>query len=744
MLLSLIFLGFVTSSTPNDSLPEVKALGHCLERLTQLTLLDLQTRLGAAWFIPEFSVKGESVAVAGSRPGEVRFLLDGVPLWDPQTGENTVWLPKSLPEEASLRNEEASLAPVVALASRKILEGWHAQLEYTSPFFLSQEQPAGHAEVFLNVPVGSKLSLSFDGAAGMWNERPEANLELPHRGVAVYTGVASATLVPSEGMLARARVIRCQTQRDRFSSEWAFNPASAPSSFARVNLVILNYLYRTEILDLEMVLSGYNSFLAEGGRKEGNLSLFRPFDEQDSVESGATLDTRNPFGVKGLFYSEGLHPRFIARNSTADRARIAAGVFAGDINEIRVRFGYTTFNLIGDISRYTGTEKHAENYQETPSLAELYLGDRIHLDRFWIEPGVGMLYLGIEKPDTSEVETEISEYTISLAPRIEARAYLGGVQIRAGTDMPAAIPPFAVFFDTKDKAPLVDSLILIPKIDPTPERAWRAWFEVQKGWGKSWTTGISFYSSLGYRLLAGGLNPTEELGGTIQTAGVFLDGRALSLGVMPWFEYSSEWLAIRAAYRFASAKSTTSGPIRDYERLWAGDSLTTRMQRMPLDSRHKITLEANLSTPEEMHFLLRDWVLEPGLAFTSGFPGEEGEEGGDGEIPWWAWCEVAAGRVIAIGGFEAELKVELLNPFNWKDPVFGELPAPSLPTEEEFPDRVVLGDEDYHPSRDANHDGVVTAAEEVAAYQRARAFYDAYTPSPLSARSLEFKISVRF
>ncbi|MBA7657513.1 hypothetical protein ES703_65451 [subsurface metagenome] len=744
MLLSLIFLGFVTSSTPNDSLPEVKALDHCLERLTQLTLLDLQTRLRAAWFIPEFSVKRESLAVAGSRPGEVRFLLDGVPLWDPQTGENTVWLPKTLPEEASLRNEEASLAPVVAIASRKILEGWHAQLEYTSPFFLSQEQPEGHAEVFLNVPVGSKLSLSFDGAAGLWNERPEANLELPHRGLAAYTGVASATLVPSEGMLARARVIRCQIQRDRFSSEWAFNPASAPSSFARVNLVILNYLYRTEILDLEMALSGYSSFLWKGSRKEGELALFRPFDEQDSAESAAALDTRNPFGVKGIFYSQGFYPGLIARNSTANRARAAVGIFAGEMNEIRARFSYTSLNLISDITKWDGAEERTANFQETPHLAGLYLGDRIHLDRFWIEPGLGFAYLGIEKPDTSEVETEISEYTISLAPRIETRAYLGGVQIRAGTDMPAAIPPFAVFFDTKDETPLADSLILIPKIDPTPERAWRAWFEVQKGWGKRWTTGISFYSSLGYRLLAGGLNPTEEPTAATPAAGVFLEGKSFSLGLGPWLEYRSEWLGIRAAYRFASAKSTTLGPIGDYERLLAGDSPSDEMQRMPLDSRHKFTLQANLATSEGAHFLLRDWFLGPGFALASGFPGEEGEEGGEGDIPWWAWCEVAAGRVISIGGLEAEIKIELLNPFNWKDPVFGELPAPSLPTEEEFPDRVVLGDEDYHPSRDANHDGVVTAAEEVAAYQRARAFYDAYTPSPLSARSLEFKISVRF
>lgn len=734
-----VFLGLVLFSQSEESAFEYK-VDLFSEHLLRLVSIDPEERLRAAWFIPPASVKGETLAVAGGRPDEVRFLLDGVPLWDPQTGEHTVWLPPSLLEEAGLRNEEASLTPLVALSSRVNLDGWHAQLKGTDPFFLPDGRDGG-AEVFLNVPLGSKLSASFDGAAGLWNERPETNLELPHRGLAAYTGVASATLIPSDGMLVRARLLLSQQQRDRFLPSWAFNSASAPSTLTAVQLVIFNYRYQTEILDLEMSLSGYSSFLWKGSRKEGELALFRPFDEQDSAESAAALDIRNPFGVKGIFYSQGFYPRLIARNSTANRARAAVGIFAGEMNEIRAHFSYTSLNLISDITKWDGAEERTATFQETPHLAGLYLGDRIHLDRFWIEPGLGFAYLGIEKPDTSQGGVEIPEYTISLAPRIEARAYLGGVQIRAGTDMPAAIPPFAVFFDTKDETPLADSLILIPEQDPAPERAWRSWIEVQKEWGERWSTGISFYSSLGYKILSGGLNPTGEPADTIPTAGVFLEGKSFSLGLGPWLEYRSEWLDIKAAYRFASAKSTTLGPAGDYERLLAGDSPSDEMQRMPLDARHKFTLETSLSTPEGTRFLLRDWFLEPGFALASGFPGEEGE---DGDIPWWAWCEVRAGRVISIGGLEAEVRVELLNPFNWKEPVFGELPAPLLPSEEEFPDRVVLGDEDYHPSRDANHDGVVTAAEEVEAYRRAREFYDAYTPSPLPARSLEFEVSLRF
>jgi len=735
-----VFLGLVLFSQSEESVFEYK-VDLFSEHLLRLVSIDPEERLRAAWFIPGFSVKRESLAVAGSRPGEVRVLLDGVPLWDPQTGEHTVRLPPSLLEEAGLRNEEASLTPLVALSSRTALEGWDAELRGSSSFFLSGEEPEGRADVFLNVPLGSKLGLSFDGAAGVWNERPEANLELPHRGLAAYTGVASATLIPSDGMLVRARLLLSQEQRDYFSPSWAFNSASAPSTLTAVQLVIFNYRYQTEILDLEMSLSGYSSFLWKGSRKEGELALFRPFDEQDSAESAAALDIRNPFGVKGIFYSQGFYPGLIARNSTANRARAAVGIFAGEMNEIRARFSYTSLNLISDITKWDGPKERTANYQETPRLAGLYLGDRIHLDLFWVEPGLGFTYLEIEKPDTSEVGFEIPEYTISLAPRIEARAYLGGVQIRAGTDMPAAIPPFAVFFDTKDETHIVDSLILIPKIDPTPERAWRSWIEVQKEWRERWSTGISFHSSLGYRVLSGGLNPNAEPADTVQTAGVFLEGKSFSLGLGPWLEYRSEWLGIRAAYRFASAKSTTLGPTGDYERLLAGDSLSNQMQRLPLDSRHKFTLEANLSTPEETHFLLRDWFLEPGFALASGFPEEEGA---NSKTPWWAWCEVRAGRVISIGGLNAEVGVELLNPFNWKGPVFGELPAPVLPTEAEFPDRVVLGDEDYRPSRDANHDGYITAAEEVQAYRLAREFYDAYTPSPLSARSLDIRISLKF
>jgi hypothetical protein len=91
-------------------------------------------------------------------------------------------------------------------------------------------------------------------------------------------------------------------------------------------------------------------------------------------------------------------------------------------------------------------------------------------------------------------------------------------------------PAFSLFFDTRDEMPLTDSLIMIPEQDPAPERAWRSWIEVQKGWGKGWTTGISFHSSLGYKLLSGGLNPTGEPADTVQTAGVFLGGQKFQPG----------------------------------------------------------------------------------------------------------------------------------------------------------------------------------------------------------------------
>lgn len=734
-----VFLGLILFSQSEESAFTCRVNPYS-DRLSRLVSIDPEERLRAAWFIPEFAVKAETLALAAVRPGELNAYLDGVPLWDPQTGWLSVFLPPTLIQEASLSNQAPSLTPHVALSSREHLGAWRAQLKGESPFFLD-EYRQGQAEAFINIPLSGNFSVSLDGAAGVWDESPRTNLGLPHRGVTVYSGVASASLIPSEGMVVRARLLRSQEQRDLFLPAWAFNSTSAPSSFTRVDLVIFNYRYRTEELDLDMTLSGYSSFLALGGRKQGDLPLFRRFEEQDTSGSVAALDVQNPFGVGELFYSDGRHPQLLTRNSTANRACISAGVFAGEINEVRARLGYTTFNIIADIARYSESGELTSNLQETPRLAELYTGDRIHLNRFWIEPGVGLTYLEIEKPDTSGIELETVEHAISIGPRIEAHAYLKGISISAGSDMPAVVPGFSPFFDTKDESPLAGSLVLIPKQDPAPERAWRSWIEVQKEWGQNWITGISFYSSLGYRILSGGLNPTDTVTDTIPTAGVFLEGESFGLGLRPWVEYRSDWLGIKAAYRFASGKATTAGPIEDYERLLAGDSLSNQMQRLPLDSRHKLTLEAGVSTPKRIHFLLRDWFLQPSVALTSGFPAEEGEEG---KLPWWAWCEMAAGRVISIGGFEAEIRVELSNPFGWKEPLFGELPVPSLPTEEDFPERVVLGDEDYHPSRDANHDGIITATEEVAAYQRARAFYDAYTPSPLPARSIELKVSVKF
>jgi len=740
MSLPLIFLGLLLFAQYEEQVINHRATHPYSSHLIRLVSLDPQTRLRAAWFIPEFAVKAETLAVAGSRHDDLCFSLDNVPLQDPQTGKLSVLPPATLVQAGDLSFNGLSLAPTAALSSRGAIDGRHAQLGGVYPF-LFYAGGEGRAETFINIPLGNKFSVSLDGAAFLHRQRPQADLLLPHSEVAAYTGAASATLRPSDGMLVQAVLMRSQEQRDHFSPQWTFNPASAPSTLTAVDLIIFNYRYRTDALDLSMTLSGYGSFLWEGSRKQGKLTLFKRFDEQDAAEHAAGMDVSNPFGVRGLFYSEGFSPSLTARNSTANRPNPQAGVFAGKMHETQTRLIYTTCNLIADISKWDAAVERTAIYQKTPRLAELYAGDRIHLDRFWVEPGLGLTYLEIEKPDTSGVEVEITENKISLAPHIEARAYLKETLIRAGMDMPAVIPAFSTFFDTKNESPLADSVVMIPRQDPAPERAWVTWLDVGKGWGKRWSAGLSLHSIVAYRLLSGGLNPTDTIADTIQTAGVFQEGQGLSFSISPRVEYHSDWLSARAAYRFSSGKANTSGAAGDYEGLLAGQTLPDQAQRLPLDSRHKFCLEGNVSAPADLSFMLREWFLQPGMALASGFPDEDGE---DTKLAWWAWCEIAAGRVISVGGFSAEIRLELLNPFNWKEPVFGEPAPPSLPTQDDFPDRVVLGDEDYRSSRDANHDGVITAAEEVDAYRRAREFYDAWTPSPLPARSLEFKVFLKF
>ncbi|MBN2378549.1 hypothetical protein JXM67_01940 [candidate division WOR-3 bacterium] len=730
MSLLLIFLGLGLVDTADDSLAQVSS--YASNWLPLLVSIDPLDRIRAAWFLPEFSVKFDTLTVAAGRPQDVRILFDDAPLWDPQTGENTVKLPQNLIADADLVITGSSLTPATALYSRR--EGLHAELSGTYPFFLDFENPEGHAEVMLNIPVAKVANLSLDGAAILKDNSLRTNLVLPYQGIAAATGGASVTLTPSDDMLVRIRYLYMSEQRDHFTPAWIFNPSSAPARLTETEFALFSYNYRTDALRLKIGFSGYTSFLLETDRKEGDLKLFSWFEEQDSALLRAARDVDNPFGVKGLFYSQGGYPFEIARNSSANRAFLTGMLNVGEINEIHFDANYTTYNIIADIT----TPEYYLNYQRTPNLTSVYAGDRLRLHGLWVEPGLGFLYLQTEeKTDTGG--SEITFNSIALQPRLEAGILLGETVIGAGTELVASLPGFEYFYDHWEEPSNPDTLVLTSDERPGFERSWRSWLEIEGTLNDNISLGLKGFAGFGYNLISSRLNPRDS-SDTVPSAGVFLDANETNFGLCPWFEYNASWIWVRAAYRFASGKGTSAGVLKDYEALLSGASVE-EAQRLPFDSRHKLVAESRFLTPATLPFWAREFFLEPRIALASGFPSEETDEGA---APWWAWCELAAGRTITIGGFQTEITAELLNPFGWTEPILGSVAEPALPTEEDFPEMVTLSDPDYHPSRDVNHDGYITAAEEVEAYARARAYYDEVTPSPLPGRSVELKLAVRF
>ncbi|MBD3285172.1 hypothetical protein GF359_02160 [candidate division WOR-3 bacterium] len=703
---------------------------------SSLVSIDPVQRIRAAWFIPDFFIKADTLSIWESRPYDVRYVLDNTPLWDPQTGEVTIMFPRTFIIDQELSAKGPGLVPVVTLHSRRRLKGWHGELTGTFPFFAPIADSSGYADLMLNVPLGKILNVSLDGAAIVDNQRPERSQHPPRQGLAAYTGVASLEVNPSDEMLIRLRYLRVVEQKDNYTPEWTFNPASTPAELTEADLLFFNYMYRTDVLDLEFGLSSYNSYLLSTGRDSGDLRLFRWFTEQPEDAEPAAKIANNPFGVKDMFYSSGRNPVSRARNSTVDRAFITVGISAGHVSELKAHLDYSTCNLITDISSWEGGDEYNVNYQETPRLANIYLGDRLKFVNFWIEPGLGAQYLeNFVKIDSLDTE----EYRPRLFPEpgIQARWQFYGFDLQGGTVLSAAVPPLHYFYDYADNTPIPDSLALISTEDASAEYSWQTWLDAEKDWGNNLYSGTDIFTGFGFKRLASRIIPDD----TTPSAGIFNTAEVFSFGISPWVAYYGDWFAFTAAYRYYSGKGTSGGVYKDYQTLLSGDSLTEGYKRLPYDSRHKLTVETEFRSPQITSFWLRDFYLEPRIAFASGFPDEQPE---DGFGPVWSWFEVTAGREINIGDFQAEITAEFLNPFGWSEPILGTVAEPGLPTEEDFPERITLSHPDYHPSRDANHDGCITAAEEVEAYARARAYYNEVTPSPLPARSIELKLAVRF
>lgn len=732
----ILSLWSMLSVEPADSVAP-KSYDPFSASLLGLVSLDPQERLRAAWLRSDFAVKGERFTIDGWRSEGLRYNLDGIPVWDMESGEAAMHLPGTLLAAASLENEPGDIRRVLELESRTYDSAWRAEASGLFPFFADSGH-CGEALVFFSIPLGRKLCVGFDGEVVKWAERPESFTSLSRRGIAGYTGVVSAALVPSPGMLVQAKLLRSTEQRDLSSPAWSFNLSSAPSSSTLVDLLLFNYRYRKGVLELDMTLSSYMSALYYGGRGEGELSPFKSFPYLDSLGETAELDVRNPFGVKGLFYSPGSCTQLAVRNTLADRAGLKANVSLGEVHELRGSLDFTGTSIYAEVVSFYNGQEHTSSMQQSPRLGKFYLSDRMQWERFCVEAGMGVLYLEGDAADSLTDELPVS---FALMPRVESHVLLEGFNIDALAELSAETPTLGLFYEGKDDAPWTDSLLIIPRINPSAERAFKLRFGANRWFGKHLLAGTEAFSALGYRLTEAGVNQSNDAADTIASAGVFMKGRSLAFGFMPWIAYRQSWLDVGFSYRFSCAQATTGGLDESYLALLEGDSAQDGMSRLPLDSRHKFVLRTRFQSPNEGSFLARGWFAAPSIALQSGF---SDERGADGKVPWWAWCEIGAGRVIKLGPVTTELKAELLNPFGWTGPVIGELPPSVIPGEDDFPARVYLGHADYRSSRDINHDGVITAAEEVETYRTALRFYDAWTASPLPARSLELKLTVRF
>lgn len=742
----LVFLGLLSQSPEEDTaLFQNTGLESVYnELLPYLVSADPLARIRAAWLLPDYVINGETIAPAGFRSEETRFMLEDVSLQDPQTLDITLFLPSFMIEKGTIERQSGSIAPAVNLFQRDAVDHrFHLNLKTTSPFFFPDAKN-GQADLSADVPLGNKLTLSLDGSLMRWQHRP-LYYQLQDSGIAAeirssmsaYTGAATATIAPSPGMRVRISLIRSLNQRDIFSTAWIFNPQSAPASYSLTDFLNFDYSYVKETFDLRMTLSRYSGYLWQGGREDGDLPLFVGFVPQDTASPHAALNTLNPFGVEGLFYSAGTNPRIIERSSVANTARVAASFFAGEMNELRGVLSFTGYDFISGSILVEESRVLTDNFQYTPRQGDFYLSDRLHFNNSWVEPGLGIIYLETERAD-SLVDDDTLDIKLSLMPRVVASTSLRGFDIQAGSDLAAGTLPFSYFLDNVSGTIRADTMLILPQTPPSAERSWRTWITTRGKITRNWCAGIDLSSNLTYNI------PTIELvssGDTLSSAaGIYLKAKGFSLTAMPWVGYDSRWFAFNLAYRYSSNKSTSQGILNDYERLLKGDSAYDVMNRTSLDSKHKIVLDTRLQTPGELPFLAREWFLLPRIALASGFPGEESS----GKSPWWAWLELTLGRTFTFGIFQPVLEATLLNPFGWTEPIIGTVAEPALPTEADYPDNVYLGESGYHSSRDSNHDGCITAGEEVSAYKKAIDFYSAWTLGPIPARNIEVKFTFRF
>ncbi|MEO0078226.1 MAG: TonB-dependent receptor, partial [candidate division WOR-3 bacterium] len=709
--------------------------------------------------------------VRGGRATEVDYLIDGVSVVDPLSGEFGIEPARGVADEvvfmpggfsAEYGRAMSGVVNLVTVNPRRSAgAGYRLKSEKPMPFYYD----FGYTDqgLHFHLPAGRQLGAFINLGTTSMDDWDPRLFRLPHKGRADYSVYGKTQWQPSGKVRLTGSATLFRTQFDRYHTRWRFRLNEYRSDLRHGQLLTLKTSYMPSSLScFGLALSRFSTDKTLGVREPGPVSLFSDFRFRDTNEyQRPVIDERNPWHVRWnrywYFYTAGNYDQYRHTRSEVTNATLSGSSQVTHHHQLSWGAVADFYDVASEWWRWIRSNSpFHDTYHFRPLGLSGYVQDKIEHEGLYAN--LGLRYDRLDPKATSPDTADLGELVRAqsrLSPRFGASFRITEwLFARANYGYYVQFPLLSQLYDNTVnpmyyRTSYRDSLLVVGNPHLKPERTQSYEVGLQ---GELWR-GFLLTANL-WRKDVYDLVGTHEVPRLPEKYVTYVNNDYARLTGLEFIaDLRQNWFSTRLSYTLSFARGTSSYANQAYyDFILRGATVPAVEYPLDFDQRNRFFLQLDATLPRPATGLrVFDAVLDSlGLHLLgylgNGFP--YSPPGGKGDPatwntrigPWRSNVDAVLGKGWSMGRLRLDLVVELLNILDRRDIMYV-YPATGRPDDDgtyfyyydfEFVRSDTMtcprwfGQPGYDPQLDANHDGFVSPDEaQWMEYWRAREHHKA-------------------
>jgi outer membrane receptor protein involved in Fe transport len=719
-----------------------------LIRKTELPYLPVDYTIELVAFQAAVARTDTALHVRGGRATEVQYMIDNVPIIDPQTGDAAITLSKGVVDEVIFlpggfdaeygRAMSGIINIITAYPAGELKMKGYGKTEKIMP----EDYDFGYQNVqsSVHLPVSPRFKgfLSFDAmVTDDWDPRLYL---ISHKQRQDYSVYGKWLYAPSGKIRFGISGAKSRSQFDRYATLWKFRLNHYRSDLMSGDLQTINLNYLPDSRRLfDLTLSRLFTATTYGVREPGPYDLLDDYIFRDyQTYEYPWIGIMNPFGVYiRKPYSEGDYPRYQDKSSEIYRATLRTNMQIHKNHELKVGGEYVYHDLY-NLTYFTSDsiDPVLDEYQYNPTEYSVYVQDNLDYEGVYVKLGCRYDYFS---NDIEGVKTNTA-----ISPRLGVSFLVTDKFLfRANIGRYAQPPLYSQVYDYYNILPLPLYVLSRPDEWPVvgnPNLQLEQTTSYEIGLQGEIRENLSATVNAFYK-------DVTNLIGTRHVEALPYDydqydnmDYANIKGIEAILEFVNSIFSGKISYTLSWTRGTSS---------YAGEYLDPDVPRptteyyLDFDQRNRIFIQGLVRLPFDSQFYLFGYF---GDGFPYVPPGPEGkyEERGVLRLPSQKQIDCVLSKSVNLANFTFNLSLEVLNLLDERYLVTPHAPLLEEKQRWDFYHYYTFEHRYYSPAADANHDGMITPSEEYDAYTAAYHTTDDWVNSYSPPRRARIALQVSF